>query len=168
MPNKNQTPQILTQEEQAKLEELCLFAFDCARENDVQSLKTLLDSGLNVNLANDKGNTLVMLASYNGNFEATKLLLESGAQVDKKNDKNLTPLAGVTFKGYYDIAKLLLDFGANPLETSGKGLSPMNCAIFFGRKEFITLFAPYTKGRLSLFQKIFAWIYRALFPSPKP
>ena len=42
-------------EEEQKLEELCQYAFECARSDDTHTLKILLDSGLNVNLANHQG-----------------------------------------------------------------------------------------------------------------
>ena len=60
---------------------------------------------MSVNLTDHKGNTLLMLASYNGNFETTKMLLEYKAEVDRKMIEGQTPLAGVCFKGYFDIVK---------------------------------------------------------------
>ena len=82
----------LTPQEEQKLEEFCAKAFDFARENDKESLEIMLNAGLNINLANHKGNTLLMLAAYHNNIEVVKMLLERGAKVDKKNDKNQTPL----------------------------------------------------------------------------
>lgn len=102
----------LTPEEKEKLEELCAMSFDMARNNDYKSLQTLLQNGLNPNLANHKGDSLLMLASYHNSIECVKLLLQYKAKVDKVNDKNLTPLAGVCFKGYVEVAKLLLENGA--------------------------------------------------------
>ena len=159
-----QTPQVqnsqihqgftLSAEEEAKLTELCQYAFECARHNDVESLQTLLDAGLNVNLSNESGNTLLMLAAYNGNFEATELLLKRGALVDKKNDKNHTPLAGVCFKGYDNIAELLLQYGANPNGDGGMVLSPMNCACFFGRKNILRLLLQYSHKKPTFLQRL--------------
>ncbi len=147
----------LTKEEESKLEELCQYAFECARSNDTDALRLLLKSGLNVNLANQDGNTLLMLAAYNGNLQAVQLLLEYGALVDKKNDKALTPLSGVCFKGYYEIAELLLQYGADP--NGNSRLSPLNCAFFFGRKRFVWLFTRHMKSKMSVWQRFCAWIY---------
>lgn len=147
----------LTPQEQEKLEEICLQSFEFARQNDVDSLKILLQYGLNVNLSNHKGDTLLMLAAYNGNYEATKLLLESGAIVDKMNDKGHTPLAGVCFKGYVDIAKLLLEYGAS-VDIQG-ALSPLNCAIMFKRSEIIPLLLKYRNKKLNIVQKLAIWLY---------
>lgn len=144
----------LTKEEEEKLEELCQQSFDFAREDDEESLKILLDSGLNVNLANHKGNTLLMLASYNNSIKCTKLLLENGAEVDKKNDKNQTPLAGACFKGYIDIVNLLIEYGADVDADNGMGLTPINCAIIFRRKEIAKLLLKHTKKKMSFMQKM--------------
>ena len=146
--------------EQEKLEALCAMSFDFARENDTKSLTTLLDYGLNVNLSNHKGNTLLMLASYNNNFEATELLLQRGAEVDKKNDKNQTPLAGVCFKGHFAIAKLLLEYGANPHEDNGMGFTPINCAILFRRKEILDLLLRHSDRKLTWLQRLARFFLR--------
>lgn len=150
----------ISMQEEKKLEELCSMAFDFARQNDVASLKILLDYGLNVDLANHKGNTLLMLAAYNDSFEAVELLLKNGASVDKKNDRAQTPLAGVVFKGYFDIAKLLLQYGANPNEDNGMGLTPINCAIMFRRFEILDLLMKHTNKKLSILQKLGFFIMR--------
>ena len=89
----------VSQEELKRYEELQVLALDFARVGKTQDLKAMLEAGMSVNLTDHKGNTLLMLASYNGNFETTKMLLEFGANVDKKNDKGPPPLAGVCFKG---------------------------------------------------------------------
>ncbi|ANV98668.1 hypothetical protein BBW65_07595 [Helicobacter enhydrae] len=154
--------QKLTLEEQDKLEELCASAFDFARQNDKESLEILLNAGLNVNLANHKGNTLLMLAAYNNSFEVTKMLLERGAEVDKRNDRNQTPLAGVCFKGYYDIAKLLVEYGADVDADNGMGLTPLNCAIMFRRTEILELLRQHSKQSLSFFQKIGLWFFKKI------
>ena len=104
----------LTPEEELKMQAFVAQAFDFARYNDKESLEIMLNAGLNVNLANHKGDTLLMLAAYNNNLETAELLLKHGAEVDKKNDKQHTPLAGVCFKGHLQMAELLIKYGADP------------------------------------------------------
>lgn len=140
--------------EEQKLEEFVAQSFDFARQNDKQSLEIMLNAGLNVNLANHKGNTLLMLAAYNNSLEVAQMLLQKGADVDKRNDKNQTPLAGVCFKGYYAMAELLIQYGADVNADNGLGLTPLNCAIMFRRKEIVKLLLKHTKKKVSLLQKI--------------
>ncbi len=146
----------LTPQEKEKLEELCAMSFDMARNNDYTSLETLLKNGLNPNLTNHKGDSLLMLACYYNSVECVKLLLQYKAEVDKTNDKNLTPLSGVCFKGYVEVAKLLLENGANPDLKNPMGMTPYDFAILFRRKEIIKLLKKYSNKKISFFKKI--WI----------
>ena len=105
-------------------EETLAFAakvFAAAREGDVETLGPLLDAGLPADLSNDKGDTLLMLASYHGHEALTERLLKAGADPAIANDRGQTPLAGAAFKGETAIARLLLDHGA-PVEDGGPGL----------------------------------------------
>lgn len=113
-------------------------AADFARKGDAAGLSVLLKQGLDVNLQDAKGNTLLMLASYHGKAEVVRLLLKSGAQVDLRNDKGQTPLGGVAFKGYAEIATLLLDAGADPLADQG-GSTPADFATLAGKSEILAL-----------------------------
>jgi uncharacterized protein len=127
----------ISQEEQKRYEELQLFALDYARRGMTQDLKAMLDVGMPVNLCDHKGNSLIMLSSYNGNVETTQMLVNMNAQVDKKNDRGQTPLAGVCFKGYLDIVKILVHGGANIYENNGMGTTPIMYASMFGNYEIV-------------------------------
>jgi ankyrin repeat protein len=126
-----------TSDEIKRYEELQVFALDFARTGKTQDLKAMLQSGMPVNLCDHKGNSLIMLASYNGNFETTVMLVDFGAEVDKKNDRGQTPLAGVCFKGYIDIVKVLVKAGANIYENNGMGTTPIMFASMFGNSEIV-------------------------------
>lgn len=147
--------QNLTPQEYAKMEEFVKLSFDFARADDSQSLKIMLDNGLNPNLANHKGDTLLMLASYHNALHCVKLLLDFGANVDKPNDKGHTPLAGVCFKGHKKVAHLLLEAGANP-NGFGGALSPINTAIMFRKKKILALLLQYSNTKLPLWKRLYA------------
>ncbi|HZI02997.1 MAG TPA: ankyrin repeat domain-containing protein, partial [Archangium sp.] len=84
---------------------LARTAFQHARAGEVTNLAWLIDSGLPVNLSNEKGDTLLMLASYLGQEGAARVLLERGADPERTNDRGQTPLAGVAFKGNAAMAR---------------------------------------------------------------
>ena len=96
-------------------------AAELARQGKDAELSELLKQGLDVDLRDAKGNTLLMLSSYHGKTEVVRMLLKSGATVDLRNEKGQTPLGGVAFKGYAEIATLLLDAGADPLAGQREG-----------------------------------------------
>lgn len=134
-------------EEQEKLNELLALSFDFARQNDFENLSTLLKYKLNPNLKNEKGDSLLMLASYHNSLECVDLLLKNGAKVDERNDKNLTPLSGAVFKGYEKIVKRLLKSGADVDEKCGGGFSACDFAVLFGRGEILNELLKYSKKK---------------------
>ena len=82
-------------------EETIAFAgrmFDYARSGRGDELAQALAMGLPPNLRNDKGDTLVMLASYYGHADAVRRLIAAGADPGIANDRGQTPLAGACFK----------------------------------------------------------------------
>ena len=96
-----------------------------------------MDAGVPVNLTNDKGDTLVMLAAYHGHAATVAALLERGADPGRPNDRGQTPLAGAVFKKEPEIVRLLLDAGADP--TAGQP-SAADTAAMFGNEDFLAWF----------------------------
>ena len=127
----------VTEAEEKRYAELQQMALDFARHGEMESLAAMLRHGLPVNLADAKGHSLLMLASYNGNLETTRLLLEHGAVVDGRNDRGQTPLGGAAFKGYEEIVALLLDHGADIDADNGGGMTPLMFAAMFGRCKVV-------------------------------
>ena len=62
-----------------KLLEVAQQVFDLARCGDAAMLAAVIEKGVPPNLRNDKGDSLVMLASYHGHADAVRTLLELGA-----------------------------------------------------------------------------------------
>jgi ankyrin repeat protein len=137
----------VTQEELKRYEELQVIALDFAREGKTFELKKMIEAGMNINLADHKGNTLLMLASYNGNADTTQMLVDFKADVDRKNDKGQTPLAGVCFKGYLDIVKILVNAGANIHENNGLGTTPIMFASMFGNSKIVEFLSVQDKNK---------------------
>lgn len=98
-----------------KLTEIAHFVFDLARAGDDERLAAYLDGGVPVDLTDADGNTLVMLAAYNGRPSTVRLLAERGADVNRVNDRGQTPLAGAVFKADTEVVRALLGAGADPL-----------------------------------------------------
>lgn len=87
---------------------------DLARAGDDEPLTAQLDDGVPVELTAEDGNTLLMLAAYNGRASTVKLLAERGADVNRVNERGQTPIAGAVFKGATDVVHVLLAAGADP------------------------------------------------------
>ncbi|MFG3349025.1 ankyrin repeat domain-containing protein [Streptomyces sp. NPDC048018] len=118
--------------------ELASKVFDLARAGDAVTLAAYLDAGVPVNLCNEKGDSLVMLAAYHGHPGAVTALLTRGADADRANDRGQTPLAGAVFKGEDAVVRALLAGGANPEAGTP---SAVDTARMFGKTELLELFA---------------------------
>ena len=129
----------LTPAEEQRYAELQQMALDFARNGETDTLVSMLRAGLAPNLADHKGNTLLMLAAYHGQLAAAQALLDYGAEVDRPNDHGQTPLGGVAFKGDLALAELLLDHGADLEADNGLGMTPLMFAAMFGRHEMVAL-----------------------------
>lgn len=117
--------------------ELASKIFDLARSGDAATLGAYLDAGVPVNLTNDNGDTLLMLAAYYSHPEAVNALLERKADPNFGNDKGQTPLSGAVFKGSDEIVQALLAAGADPNAGSP---SARDAAEMFGQTKYLKLF----------------------------
>jgi ankyrin repeat protein len=137
-----------TDAEEQRYAELQLEALECARCGDRDdTLAAMLRAGMPVNLADHKGNTLLMLAAYHGNEDTVTLLLTHAADPDRPNARAQTALGGVAFKGYTTIASQLLDAGADINADQGAGMTPLMYAQMFGRAETARLLQQRGAGR---------------------
>ncbi|MGV9678319.1 ankyrin repeat domain-containing protein [Nocardia sp. NPDC003482] len=114
--------------------ELASRMFEAARAGDAATVGAYLDAGVPVNLTNERGDTLVMLAAYHGRLAALRTLLDRGADPDRANDRGQTPLAGAIFKGDPEIVRVLLAAGADP---DAGTPSAREAAVMFEKTELL-------------------------------
>ncbi|MER6120979.1 ankyrin repeat domain-containing protein [Streptomyces sp. A0642] len=117
--------------------ELATKVFGLARQGDADALAAYVDAGVPVNLTNDRGDSLLMLAAYHGHAPAVIALAGRGADPDRANDRGQTPLAGAVFKGEEAVIKALLDAGADPAAGTP---SALDTARMFGKADLLELF----------------------------
>lgn len=110
--------------------------FDLARSGGADELAASVDAGLPVNLTNDKGDTLLMLAAYHDHPQVVKALLRRGADTGRANDRGQTALAAAVFRRSEESVRALLDAGADP---AAGGPSALETARFFNLPEMLTL-----------------------------
>lgn len=111
--------------------------FDLCRQGGAQAVSTMdecLAEGLPPDLANQDGNTFLMLAAYNGNADVLEVLIRHGADVNALNDRGQSPLAGAIFKKEDQVIDLLLNAGADPHAGHPTALQS---AEMFGRPDLV-------------------------------
>ncbi len=77
------------------------------KRGDEPALRVALDAGLDANLANQNGWTLLMLAAVEGNVAIGRLLIEKGASINARNNKDESALTLATHRGYTLFVDLL-------------------------------------------------------------
>lgn len=122
-----------------ELVEIAREVFELARRGDGAMLAAVIDKGVPPNLRNEKGDSLLMLASYHGHVDAVRTLLEHGADPDLRNDNGQTPIAGAAFKGFIAVIETLLDHGADVEGASPDGRTALMMAAMFNRTEIVEL-----------------------------
>jgi ankyrin repeat protein len=116
--------------------ELAGRVFDLARGGHTEELAAYVDAGVPVNLTNDKGDTLLILAAYHGHRETVGALLDRGADHSRANDRGQTALAAAVFRQSTDTVTRLLAAGADP---DAGGPSARATASFFELPEMTGL-----------------------------
>ena len=116
--------------------ELAGRVFELARAGSTEELAAYVDAGVPVNLTNDKGDTLLILAAYHGHPETVAALLARGADPARVNDRGQTALGAATFRRTRESVVALLAVGADP--TAG-GQSALAVAQFFDLPEMAEL-----------------------------
>jgi uncharacterized protein len=102
--------------------------FDLARAGSTEQLAAYVDAGLPVNLTNDKGDTLLILAAYHDHPATVGALLARGADAARSNDRGQNALIAAVFRRSTETVTALLDAGADPLQGSP---SALETAAFF-------------------------------------
>ena len=64
----------------------------------------------NVDTCDERGDSLLMFASCNGNQKMCKTLLKKGASVDKENHDGWTALLYSSWKGHIEVCNMLLGY----------------------------------------------------------
>ena len=120
------------------MEALKVRYFDAAREGDSTLLQTFYNAGLDVNVADEKGYTALILAAYHGHTDTVSFLIEqvkaNPCQEDKRGN---TALMGAIFKGHVSVAKQLLFADCDIDEENANGQTALMFASLFDRQEII-------------------------------
>ncbi|XP_048515605.1 uncharacterized protein LOC105692384 isoform X2 [Athalia rosae] len=106
---------------------------------------------VDVNLADNEGNTPLHFAAQAGQLECVSILLQrsAGIEVDARNTLGFTPLMKAALQGRTKCAKILLFAGANPtLRDYGRGLRAEQWARFCGRYVCAEVIERFARHRL--------------------
>lgn len=114
------------------------------KDNDLSTMKKLLDKGANVDIVDEKSNTPLINALENNEFELAKLLIPKTKDINKKDTQGQNALYHAVHEGYInkssvvDIAKMITAKGGevNNFDTDNKK-STLDYAIMSGDLELV-------------------------------
>lgn len=104
-----------------------------------ERIELFIKAGMDVNAKGVDGNTALMQASVNDNFEVVKLLIDNGADVNAKGSEGFTALMVVSSKGNLVIARLLIKKGADVNVKNNDGETALMLASLNGNIEMAKL-----------------------------
>ncbi|OJF69408.1 hypothetical protein BK026_11740 [Alteromonas sp. V450] len=112
--------------------------FDAAREGDSAMLDAFYQAGLDVNVADEKGYTALILAAYHGHTDTVNFLIsEANANPCQEDNRGNTALMGAIFKGHVSVAKRLVFADCDIDEENEQGQTALMFASLFDRQEII-------------------------------
>ncbi|MEH7344331.1 ankyrin repeat domain-containing protein [Bacillus sp. JJ1532] len=101
--------------------------FKAAIEGDIESLKSLLEKGIDINVRNKKKQTAILLAAIHNKLDTVEFLANEGADINLQDQTCLNPFLYGCIKGDLALVTLIVNNGAN-LECltrfGGVGLTP--------------------------------------------
>ncbi|AZZ44139.1 hypothetical protein C1896_03930 [Pseudomonadaceae bacterium SI-3] len=113
------------------------YFFNAARFGDNEVLNEFIQSGYDLNTADDKGYTALILAAYNGQPDTVERLIAAGANACAQDARGNTALMGAIFKGELRIAKRLLATECDPDQRNHAGQTPAMYAALFQRDALL-------------------------------
>jgi hypothetical protein len=106
-----------------------------ASRGDLPEVKRLISNGADVNVKNDKGVTMLMVASWRGQQKVVQVLLEKGADVNAKANNGVSALIIASEKGHREIVQTLLDKGADVNAKTNDGATALIIVSDKGHRE---------------------------------
>ena len=112
--------------------------FRCTRHGRYKDVKNFLEKGINPNIKDMHGNTILIIAAQNGSKKLVKTALRYNADMNHQNFKGNTALHYAFAYGYQTLGEYMLSKGADDRIKNEYGLTPyqgINMKQFNDRKK---------------------------------
>lgn len=110
-----------------------------AGNGELETIQTLMKSGVDPNVPNDHGEIALIRAASQGQVQAINLLLESGANVNATSGEGMTALIRASLVGQSEAVKTLLAHGADRQPKDRFGSTALDWALAKGHDEIAAL-----------------------------
>ncbi len=86
---------------------------DATQQGNLDSVRLLLENGIDINSKDEHGQTALMNAAHSGQIQLVHLLIEKGADLDTTAKYNLSALMLSLIARNVEVAQLLIEAGAD-------------------------------------------------------
>jgi prepilin-type processing-associated H-X9-DG protein len=128
-----------TSEAEAEDEAKRLALRKAVTQGDLETVKSLIADGADVNAKYGKRGTALYLAIESGHTDVVRLLIDKGADVNARGGRWFTPLHLAARFGQTDIAELLIAKDANIDAQVSRMWTPLHLAVRFGNTDVAKL-----------------------------
>eukprot|EP00933_Yihiella_yeosuensis_P036973 TRINITY_DN30828_c0_g1_i1.p1 TRINITY_DN30828_c0_g1~~TRINITY_DN30828_c0_g1_i1.p1 ORF type:complete len:667 (+),score=191.20 TRINITY_DN30828_c0_g1_i1:141-2141(+) len=134
---REQQKKLEKEERRAALQAQKEQALEAAFDNEVDALLALFDKGIEPDLADDHGTTLLSEACAGGAADVVEVLLGEGCDPNSVGRYRRTPLWRAAYAGQAELIRALLRSGSDPRETDEQGARPFDVASNAPSKELL-------------------------------
>jgi len=116
--------------------------FKAVKAGEIETARTLIAAGADINSRDEEGSTLLMVAAHTGKLPMVMALVEAGADVNATNEQGWTPLMKAAYNaeldcGFADVVQALIDAGANIEIPISYGVRPLMLAAGYGETAVV-------------------------------
>lgn len=91
------------------------YLFEAAKAGDLELITQLLEKGVDINVKDGRGKTVLHYAAGNGNLELVQWLIEHGADVNAKDDKGKSAMHYAADNNNWEVVQWLIEHGSEIL-----------------------------------------------------
>ena len=107
------------------IDERALDLIYAVSQSDLESVKVLLDGGVDPNVRDEFGSTPLLIASEKGNIKVLGELIVAGADVNVHNNNGLTPILAAIMANSVEAVRILRSHGAKAKVRDDTGTTPL-------------------------------------------
>ncbi|MGL5591442.1 MAG: ankyrin repeat domain-containing protein [Mycoplasmoidaceae bacterium] len=103
----------------------------------IEIIEYLIEQGSKINVTDNEGNNLLMIASKEGQLKIVKLLLSNQIDINHVNKKGNNALMYAILSNHIDIVKILIENGIDINAFNKEGTTPLMLAVQYKRYNII-------------------------------
>ena len=118
-----------------------------ANEGDLKTVQSAVEAGMDINVKDEGGATMLHYATNHYQIEVMKYLILKGADVNAQSNGGTTPLNHAVVSNTTEAVALLLANGANPNIKGSNGLTALDEAEIMSKTHNVELLKKYNAKR---------------------